>query len=90
MIDKLHIALYTNNMTLSEFIKQLQQIESEINRNAHQAISDSLRFYIDLPDDLVGLKLREIEVDQALGCGCWLGAVIMLSLDDTEYELCKK
>ena len=77
-------------MKLSEFIKQLQQIESEINRNAHQAISDSLRFYIDLPDDLVGLKLREIEVDQALGCGCWLGAVIMLSLDDTEYELCKK
>ena len=36
-------------MSLSEFIKQLQQIESEINRNAHQAISDSLRFYIDLP-----------------------------------------
>lgn len=77
-------------MKLSDFIKQLQIIESDLNPNAHPSISDTLKFYIDLPDDIVRLKLDCVDVDQAMGCGCWCGANIYLTLDDEQYELRRK
>lgn len=60
-----------------------------MNKYSHPSLIDSLSFYIDLPDYIVNLKIREIEVDTSMGCGCWIGANIVLELDGNNFELKK-
>lgn len=73
-------------MKLSDFIKQLQEIE----RDTDPGVSDSLRFYINVPYDIVVLNIDAIDAKLVIGCGRILGALIQCSLDDPDYELRRK
>lgn len=65
-------------MKLSEFIQELQRVEREVNYNAHPSISDCISFSIETEDNILELTLDQIDFDQALGCGCVLGAIVRL------------
>lgn len=57
-------------MKLSEFIKKLQTIESQM--GSHPDLDDSLRFFLGDRE----LKIEEVEADSLFGCNCWVGAII--------------
>jgi hypothetical protein len=78
-------------MKLSELIKALQDIQSDI--GSHPSLDDSLIFICDddKHDDSFYLDIASVEPDTSMGCGCWIGAKINLSINDPiwqrEYEI---
>ena len=63
-------------MKLTEFIKQLQFIASQM--GSHPALDDSLSFYIERDDELIQLEIVEIDSLRTIGCNCCYGASIEL------------
>lgn len=63
-------------MKLSEFIARLQTIQSQM--GSHPNVDDSLRFYFGVDE----LEIEDIEPSRVIGCNCWCGVVIELTLKD--------
>lgn len=68
-------------MKLDELISQLQTIREECNYNAHPYGKDSevsVWWMRDKEHDNEVFDIVEVEAERAPGCGCWVGAEIII------------
>lgn len=62
---------------LSEFIDQLKLRQQMMDsKYSHPSLYDSLYFVVEINGEVEELELGQIEYDQSMGCGCYIGSTI--------------
>ena len=67
------------SLSLDDLIRQLEVIKAEVGDGPpHEGIKNFVQVWLDDEEMDIDLEISEVRPSTTIGCGCWIGATILV------------